>query len=76
MDLTTFQVNDSIHLQMSIIQDMWKSSLNHSSIIAKYLVVCVLVYTNTCKIKFVSNDFNILNVNGSTLIIKEMWKNH
>jgi hypothetical protein len=27
-----------------------------------------------CKMQFVSNDFNILKVNGSTLIIEEMWK--
>jgi hypothetical protein len=35
-------------------------SLNHSSIIAKYWVACVLVYYNKCKMKIVSNDFNIL----------------
>jgi hypothetical protein len=53
---------------------MWKISLNHSSIITKYWVAYVLVYYNKCKIQFVSNDFNILKMNGSTLIIENMWK--
>ncbi len=53
---------------------MWKNALNHSSIIAKYWVACVLVYYNKCKMQFVSNGFNILKVNGSTLVIEEMWK--
>jgi hypothetical protein len=53
---------------------MWKNALNHSSIIAKYWVACGLVYYNKCKMQFVSNDFNILKVNCSTLIIEEMWK--
>jgi len=53
---------------------MWKNALNHSSIIAKYWVACVLVYYNKCKMQFVSNGFNILKVNGSTLVNEEMWK--
>jgi hypothetical protein len=36
----------------------------------------VLVYYNKCKMQFVINDFNILKVNGSTLIIEKMWKKH
>jgi hypothetical protein len=51
-----------------------KKWLNHSNIITKYLVACVLVYYNKCKMKFLSNDFNILKVNGSILIIEKMWK--
>ncbi len=31
MDLTTFKVNDSIHVQMIIVQEMWKNSLTHSN---------------------------------------------
>jgi hypothetical protein len=68
------KVDDSIHVKMLIVQEMWKKSLNHSSIISIYWVACVLVYYNKCKMQFVSNDFNILKVNGSTLIIKKMWK--
>jgi hypothetical protein len=33
-----------------------------------------LVYYNKCKIQFVSIDFNILKMNGSTLLIEKMWK--
>jgi len=51
-----------------------KKWLNHSNIIIKYLVACVLVYYNKCKMQFLSNDFNILKVNGSILIIEKMWK--
>ncbi len=70
-----FKVNDSTHVNMLIVQKMWKKSLNHSSIIVKYWVACVLVYYNKCKMQFMSNDFNILKMNDLTLIIEEMWKN-
>jgi len=40
----------------------------------KILSYTYLVYYNKWKIKFVSNDFNILKMNGSILIIEEMWK--
>jgi len=33
-----------------------------------------LIYYNKCKVQFVNNGFNILKVNGSTLIIEKMWK--
>ncbi len=74
VDLTTFKENDSTHVQMLIVQNMRKTSLNYSNIIAKYWVACVLIYYNKCKMQFVNNDFNILKVNGSTMIIEEMWK--
>jgi hypothetical protein len=32
VDSTTIKVNDSTHMQMLIVQDMWKRSLTHSSI--------------------------------------------
>jgi hypothetical protein len=51
---------------------MWKNSLKHSSIITKYWVAHVLVYYNKHKMHFVNNSFNILKVNGSTLVIEEM----
>ncbi len=53
---------------------MWKHSLSHSNIITKYWVACVLIYYNKWKMQFVNNDFNILKVNVSILIIEEMWK--
>jgi len=59
------------------LQNGWFNSckdVDNSSIITKYLVACVLVYYNKCKMQFLSNDFNILKVNGSILIIEKMWK--
>jgi hypothetical protein len=77
-DLNKFKMDDSIYVNMFIIQKMWKKSFNHSSIIAKYWVACVLWYYNNCNMQFLSNGFNILKVNSSTrvhmLIIEEMWK--
>jgi len=70
-----FKVSDSTHVKILVVQEMWKHSLKHSSIIAKYWVACVIVY-NKCKMQFVSNDFNILKLNSSTSIIEDMWKNH
>jgi hypothetical protein len=67
-------MNDSTYVKMLIVQEMWKCSLNHSSIIVKYWIACVLIYYNKWKMQFVSDGFNILKVNGSTLIIEEMWK--
>jgi len=43
------KVDDSIHVKMLIVQEMWKNSINHSTIIVKYLVAYVLVYYNKCK---------------------------
>jgi hypothetical protein len=34
-------MDDLIHVNMLIVQEMWKNSLNHSSIIAKYWTACV-----------------------------------
>jgi hypothetical protein len=66
------KVNDSTHVKMMIVEEMRKISLNHLSIIAKYLVTCVLLFFNKCKMQFLTNSFNILKVNGSTLIIEDM----
>jgi hypothetical protein len=73
-DFNKLKVTNSTHVKMLIVQEMWKHSLNHSNIIVKYWVACVLIYYNKCKMQFVSNVFNILKMNGSTLIIEEMWK--
>jgi hypothetical protein len=37
-------VDDSTHINMLIVQKMWKSSLNYSIIITKYWVTCVLLH--------------------------------
>jgi hypothetical protein len=73
-DFNKLKVDDSTHVKMLTIQEMWQNSLNHSNIITKYLVACVLKYFNKYKMKFLSNGLNILKINGSTLIIEEMWK--
>ncbi len=38
---------------------IWKNSLIHSNVIAKYWVACDLIYYNKCKMQFVNNGFNI-----------------
>ncbi len=38
-----FNVNDSTHVELLIVQEMWKKSLNHSNMIANYWISCVLV---------------------------------
>jgi hypothetical protein len=43
-------MDDSTHVIMLIVREMWKLSLNHSNIIALYWVTCVLVYYNKWKI--------------------------
>ncbi len=65
-------VNDSTHVKMMIVQKMRKNSLNYSSIITKTLIPCVLVFYNKCKMQFLTNGYNILKVDGSTLINEDM----
>jgi hypothetical protein len=77
-DLNKFKTNDSTHVKMLIVQEMWMFLLNHSHIIVKHWVACVSIYYNMCKMQFVNIDFNILEVNGSThvhmLIIEKIRK--
>ncbi len=73
-DFNKLKVNNWTHVKMLIFQEMWKFSLNHSSIIVKYWVACVLVCYNKCNMQFVSNDFYILKMNGSIMIIEKLWK--
>jgi hypothetical protein len=54
------KMNDLIHVKMLIFQKMWKKPLNHSSILTKHWIVCVLVYYDKCKMEFVNNNFNAL----------------
>jgi hypothetical protein len=59
VDLTTFKVNDSTHVQMLIIQKMWKKSLTHSSINMKhYVVMCIFIYTSKWNMQHLNNGFN------------------
>jgi hypothetical protein len=55
---------------------MSKNSQNDLSIIVKHWITCVSIYYSKCKMQLMSNDFNILNVNGlihvHMLIIEEM----
>jgi hypothetical protein len=43
----------------------------------KHQVTCVSICTNKCKMQLVSNNFNILKLNGLVhvhmLIVEEMW---
>ncbi len=73
-DFNKLKLNNLIHVKMLIVQKMWKISLNHSSIIVKYWVACVLVYYK-CKMQFVNNGLNVLKMNSSIMIIEKMWKN-
>jgi hypothetical protein len=38
-----FKMDDLIYVKMLIVQKMWKNSLNHSNIIAKYYM-CLIYY--------------------------------
>jgi len=71
-DLNKFKMDDSTHVKMLIVQKMWENSLNHSRIIAKHWVARVSIYFNKCKMQLVSNNFNILKVNGLTHVYN--WK--
>jgi hypothetical protein len=44
------KMNDLTHVKMLIFQEMWKKLLNHSNIITKYWIACVLVYYNKWKL--------------------------
>jgi hypothetical protein len=55
------KVNDSIHVHMLIIEEMWKNSLIHSNINVGFkIVTCVLINCNKCKMQFLNNGFNML----------------
>jgi hypothetical protein len=76
----TFKVNDSIHVQMLIIQEMWKKSLTYSNInVWHWVITCVTIYISKCNMQRLNSDFNKLKVDDSThvkmLIVQKMWKN-
>jgi len=43
------KMDDLTHIKMLVIQEMWKNSLNHSSVIVKYWIACVIIYTISTK---------------------------
>jgi hypothetical protein len=54
------EVDDLTHVHKDVDSSrIWKNSLNHSNVIVKYWVSCVLVYYNKCKMQFANNGFNI-----------------
>jgi hypothetical protein len=60
-------VSDSTHVQMLIVQKMWKNSLAHSSINVKhYVVMCVSIYISKCNMQCLNNGFNKFKVDDST----------
>ncbi len=77
MDLTTFKVNDSTHVQMLIVQEMQKNSLTHSNINVKPKVIkCVSIYISKCNMQCLNNGFNKFKMDDSIhvkmLILQEM----
>ncbi len=73
-----FKVDDSTHVKMLIIRKMWEKSLSDSNIIAKHSTPCVSIHFNKCKMQFMNNGFDILNVKGlihvHIFIVSEIWK--
>jgi hypothetical protein len=55
-------MDDSTHVKMLIIEEMWKL-IKPLSIIAKHGVACVLIYFNKCKMWFMNNGFNMFLLN-------------
>jgi hypothetical protein len=51
------KMDDWTHVNMLIVQEIWKNLLIRSIIIPKYLIACVLVYYNKCKMQLLSNGF-------------------
>jgi hypothetical protein len=60
------KVNESIHVHMLIIEEMWKISLIHYNINVGFKIATyVLINYKKCKMKLLNNGFNMLEVNGS-----------
>jgi hypothetical protein len=66
-DFNKLKVDDLIHVKILIVQEMWKNSLNHWSIIVIHWIACVLVNYGKYKMQLLSNGFNMLIVDN--------WKN-
>jgi hypothetical protein len=71
-----FKMNDLTHVQLLIIEEMWKNSIIHSNInvAGSWIISCVLINHNKCKMQLVNNDFNMLKVDGSTYVPCWCWK--
>jgi hypothetical protein len=60
------KVNGQTHIRMLRIKEMWKKSLIHININVGFRVAtCVLINYGKCKMKLLSNDFNVLKVDGT-----------
>jgi hypothetical protein len=60
-----FKVDDSIHVYMLILQELWKNSFNHSNIIRKnWIILGIWIHYNKCNMWHDNTSFNILKVNG------------
>ncbi len=60
----TFKMNDSIHVQMLINQEIFKNSLICSNINMRHQVVmCFSIYISKCNMQHPNDGFNIFKVN-------------
>jgi len=73
-DFNKRKMDDSTHVKMLIVQKMWKKITKSFKYNCKILSCMCLIYYNKCKMEFVNNGFNMLKVNGSTLIIEDICK--
>jgi len=71
-----FKVNGLTQVHMLIIEKMWKKSIIHSNInvVGSRIISCVLINHDKCKMELMSNDFNMLKVDGSTYVPCWCWK--
>jgi hypothetical protein len=67
MDLTTFKVNDSTHVQMLIVKEMQKNSGTHSNInVSHEIIMRVSIYISKCNMQCLNSGFNKLKVDDLT----------
>jgi hypothetical protein len=64
------KMNNSTQVNMFMVQNMWKNSINHSNIVIKHWNTCVSIYSNKCKMQFMSNGLTHIHM----LIIEKIWK--
>jgi hypothetical protein len=70
------KMNGLTHVHMLIIEEMWKISIIQSNInvVGSWIISCVLINHGKCKMQLMSNDFNMLKVDGSTYVPCWCWK--
>jgi len=58
-----------------MIEEMWKKSIIHSNINVGFkIVTCVLINYGKYKMQFISNDFNLLKIDGLMYHL-DSWRN-